>query len=295
MKHLKSMLAVALVAALLPLAAHADPAHDAPAPVAHLVRSSLAEDVWDAEPGQLPSAAHREGTVFAIVNAPAGSGNIEELDVQSGAVLHRSSIVCSRILRAGARVFAMCSDEVMELDGALTVAARMTPRGCPAGKKRRPLRLAYDGVMRLVAAFTCDDVVHLRVMDSFDHRVLGELDSRTRVELRASRFLDVRFEGRTISGVIPSSPFIPATKFVVSADYRRIRTTSLPVQSQSYPAVPETVEPETVTPPPPPLPSGLGGETIDYELQLGHVRLFMTRACCGGAHTAGLYAAAIAR
>lgn len=288
MKH--SMLAFALlVATHAPSIARA--AEPSRATAAHLVRSAAGEDVLDAEPGQLPSAAHLEGTVLAIVSAPLGSGNVVEIDVENGAVIHRSGIACSRILRAGTRVFAMCGDDVDELDANLELAARMTPSGCPVGRKRRSLRLATDGATRVVSAFTCDDVVHLRVMDTFGHRVLGDIDSHMPIEPRESSRLTMQFQGQTISGVIPASPYLHPQSFVLSADYRRIRFTALPAaMSDTYPSAPVTADH-----PSPPLPSGLGGEYVEYELRLGDIRLFMTRTGGGGGHEAGLYAAALAR
>lgn len=190
----------------------------------HLVAPAGAQ-VGEAEPGSLPTAAHPEGTVFAIAY-PKGVSRplLAEVDVASSAIVRRASLSCDTILRAGTRLFANCENELVAFDSALNVLWRSPIGGCPEASPRVGHKLFFDGASRLVEADSCGNELYLRVASS----EYGTLFANVETGLGALRDwlgVQIYFHGTAILGVWSQAmPGIPTPVFALSSDYTRIST-----------------------------------------------------------------------
>jgi len=299
--------------------AHADDA--APRAVAHLVTLAPSHlRVIEAEPSELPSSTHAEGTIYGVVwSDPPQPSNVVELDVKTGAETHRAPLVCSKILHEKSSVFAICGDEVVEMDRTLAPVTRYAMRRCPAGKERHDIKLVTDHMSRVVALYTCGGLLQLTIVDTTEHRVHSNVS--TNLLPYDYRYADEQtqlyFHGANILGYVPGMVLGPYEIFALSPDQRRVSHTrvvtdmwleddgahlhllrdsektsediTLSDQLATLSTAPQKAR--APTPPPPPLPKDLGGDGIRYGFAQGDVAFYMTFTCCGSGGVGGLYAA----
>ncbi len=294
--------------------AHAEAAADEAAlPLAHIVAPSGTR-LMDAEPGELPSVQHPEGTVYGVADEPAGTPNVVLMDVRSGAVLARSAMACTQILHAGSRVFGACADAIVEFDRDLGLLERTEVAACPVSTSSAPRsyyrRLFFDGADRVVAFRVCDDELFIRVADVARHRYLGGISMGSTNRWSRHDAIQLYFHGQTVLGVFTYGWAVPQYAFVLSPDFSRIaheahgwfdddgvhlhehtkngRDVTL---SDAFVRVSSGPLKQAALVRSPPTPRGLGGSLLDYEFPLGAERFFVTRTCCGaGSETKpGLY------
>lgn len=288
--------------------------------VAHRVTLAPVDGyVFEAEPNDPPSSTHPEGTVFALVHTDAtATANVVELDANTGAELHRAPLMCAKILREKNSLFAICDDEVVEMDRTLSPVTRYATRRCAAGTERKDIKLVTDHGSRVVALYTCDGKLQLTIVDTTEHRVRSNVS--TNLLPYGYRYAEeqtqIFFHGANIVGVVPGMPLGPYEIFALSPDQRRVSRT-LVVDGQGFgddgshlhlyraseKAGQDTTLSDQLTPLStrpllpraeerrPPLPQGLGGDGIRYTFTQGDVTFYMTFTCCGSGSKAGLYAA----
>jgi hypothetical protein len=190
----------------------------------HEVQPNARAHILEVSPGALPSAAHPDGTVFAVVSekrdALTWSDFLAELDLETGAAIHRVELECDTVLNAGRHVFAVCSREVISLDPSLAIEWRARA-GCPARIAGAGVRLAFDGSHTLVAVHRCDDGTPIvSTLDAATGRVLGT----TPAPVFANRSVEIWFHGTTVLGHsrFEGPGYLPHQVFVLSRDYRRV-------------------------------------------------------------------------
>jgi hypothetical protein len=190
--------------------------------------ASAGGNIVEAEPNDPPSTAHPEGTVFALVYTnDASTSNVVEVDVKTGAELHRAPLVCRKILREKSSLFAICGDEVIEMDRTLAPVTRYATRHCAAGQERRDIKLVSDHTSRVVALYMCAGALQLTIVDTTEHRVRSNVSTNLfpwdqRYSAEETRLY---FHGTAISGWVPGPLFRPSHLFALSADSRRVVNT----------------------------------------------------------------------
>jgi hypothetical protein len=200
----------------------------------HVVRPNDHARVVRVSPGASASPAHPDGSVYAIVvertttdlAPPAYAFHLAELDLRTGATIHKLDRDCSSVLHAGRHVYATCGADIVSLDPSLAIEWRVTAPTCAGddGVGVAPgVELAFDGAHLLVAAFACDRYESLfRTVDTTTQRILG--DARGAF---VDRHTQLWFHGATVLGLSqrPGSGPQPQWLFVLSPDYKRVANT----------------------------------------------------------------------
>jgi hypothetical protein len=149
---------------------------------------------------------------------------VAELDVRSGATIHRSDLDCSAILVDGPRVFAACGRETIELDRSLTIVWRASAVGCTSnGEIAFASGLFFDGTRHLVTLYGCDRAALIRTVDTGAHTIVGEAIGPFSVDHSTS----IWFHGAIVLGlsIAPGVGYEKQTLFVLSPDYARVEKT----------------------------------------------------------------------
>ena len=194
-----------------------------PARVAHPVTAPGGMRVVDAAPGELPSAAHPEGTVYArVATALPSAPNVVELDVATGAELHRGARECRLIRRAGDSLFAICGGDFVEMDRTLAEIWHLPAPQCGPSAERRDLTLAAASGGRAISVFTCNGAISVAVVSTAARRI--DSVARTNIPSIPAPQGDVALfvHGEAIGALVRGSIVLPSTLFVLTPDNRHV-------------------------------------------------------------------------